>query len=204
MEPIDIIQGRMIPVPSENIDTDQITPARFLRITGRDGLEKVLFYDWRFNEDGSPKPDFPMNKPEFEGASILLAGDNFGCGSSREHAPWACVAYGLKAIISTSFADIFRGNSAKNGLLTVIVDAKTHKELFEAVAKDTAVEVRISLKERKLTLPSGRSVEFPYDPFARKCLLEGKDQLGFLLDLAETVSRYENSRPGRVDTTPVR
>lgn len=201
MEPIDIVRGRLVPLPNQNVDTDQITPARFLRQTGREGLDKVLFHDWRFDEDGNPKPDFPFNRPEFDGATILLAGDNFGCGSSREHAPWACLAYGLRAIISTSFADIFRGNSAKNGLLTVIVDPKTHRELFETVEKDPSVEVTISLREQTLALPDGRKVSFPYDAFARRCLLEGKDQLGYLLDLDPEISRYESAHPPRVRTT---
>ncbi len=195
MEPIDVVKGRLIPLPHENVDTDQVTPARFLRMTGREGLDKVLFHDWRFDEKGRPKPDFPLNKPEYKGATILLAGDNFGCGSSREHAPWSCLAYGLKAIISTSFADIFRGNSAKNGLLTVIVDKKSHQELFEAVRKDPKVEVRISLREQTLTLPGGRKVEFPYDPFVKKCLLEGKDQLGYLLGLDADIRTYELEHP---------
>jgi 3-isopropylmalate/(R)-2-methylmalate dehydratase small subunit len=201
MEPIDVVRGRMVPLPNQNVDTDQITPARFLRQTGREGLDKVLFHDWRFDEDGEPKADFPLNRPEFQGATILLAGDNFGCGSSREHAPWACLAYGFRAIVSTSFADIFRGNAAKNGLLTVIVDAKTHRELFEAVEKDPAVEVSISLREQAIALPGGRKAPFPYDAFARKCLLEGKDQLGYLRELEPEIERYERSHPARVRTT---
>lgn len=190
----------MVPLPFENVDTDQITPARFLRTTGRANLDRVLFYDWRFNEDGSPRPEFPLNQERFSGAHILLVGDNFGCGSSREHAPWAILAAGFRALISTGFADIFRNNAAKNGLITVVVDPPVHRRLFELVERDPSAEVEISMENQTLTLPDGTSVRFPYDPFARLCILQGKDPLGYLLDLEPKIRAYENSHPPRIRT----
>jgi len=182
------LTSRMVPLPDENVDTDQIIPARFLKTTEKAGMGKLLFYDWRYDEDGQPRAGFVLNRPETAGRSILLAGNNFGCGSSREHAPWALVDFGFRAIISTSFADIFRNNSLKNGLLPVKVDRAMHERLFLAAAD---AEVVIDLEEQTLALPDGTSVRFPIDPFSRTCLLEGIDELGYLMTHADAVKRYE-------------
>src|SRR5215469_14718732 len=160
------LKSRMVPMPQRNIDTDQIIPARFLKTISKDGLGDNLFCDWRYDAQGKPKPDFILNQPRVAGAQVLLAGDNFGCGSSREHAPWALTQFGFRALISTSFADIFRANALKNGLLPVIVPPDVHVELFDAVAKDADAQVRIDLQHQTLTTPGGRHVEFPVDSFA--------------------------------------
>lgn len=180
-------------MPYKNIDTDQIIPARFLKVTDKAGLGAGLFAEWRFHPDGSPKADFVLNRPEYQGAQILLAGDNFGCGSSREHAVWALQAYGFKAIISTSFADIFRNNALKNGLLPITVDAVTHGRLFNLVQADPRTEVTIDLEDQALILPDGERVRFEIDPFARKCLLLGVDELGYLLSLEPAIAQYERT-----------
>jgi 3-isopropylmalate/(R)-2-methylmalate dehydratase small subunit len=194
---IDTFESRIVVLPIENIDTDQIIPARYLKITSKEGLGEGLFQDWRYNKaDGSPKPDFPLNKLENKGAEILVAGDNFGCGSSREHAPWALSQYGFKAVISTSFADIFRGNSLKNGLLPIVVPADVHKKLL---ASNGAV-VKVDLASQKLTLPDGSSVEFPIDAFSKTCLLNGVDELGYMLNQDAAISAYEAKRAGSVNT----
>ncbi|MBC7224874.1 MAG: 3-isopropylmalate dehydratase small subunit, partial [Anaerolineae bacterium] len=177
MEPFTILRSRLVPLPHDNVDTDQIIPARFLKVTDKAGLGEVLFADWRVDEAGRPRPDFPLNRPEFAGAQVLLAGDNFGCGSSREHAPWALLAAGFRAVISTSFADIFRNNALKNGLLPVVVDQETLQALFAAVTADPAAEVEIDLPRQTLRLPDGREVTFPIDPFSKRLLVEGKDEL---------------------------
>ena len=190
------LESKTVVVPSENVDTDQIIPARYLKAVTKDGLGDGLFRDWRFNEDGTPKPDFPLNKPESKGAQVLVAGDNFGCGSSREHAPWALTQYGFKVVISTSFADIFKGNSLKNGLLPVIVPEDVHKELLAS----SGANVKIDLKSRTLTLPSGKSVEFPIDPFSQQCLLDGVDELGYMLAQDAAIKAFEAKRVGSVNT----
>ena len=191
----------MVAIPTENIDTDQIIPARFLKTISKAGLGVNLFADWRYDENGQPKPEFQLNHPEVQGANILLAGDNFGCGSSREHAPWSLMDWGFRAVISTSFADIFRNNALKNGLLPVIVDESTHRQLLSLVEEDPATQVAIDLEKQELTLPDGRSVTFPIDNFSKTCMLEGVDQLGYLLKQAEHVAAYEAAHPARVQTT---
>jgi 3-isopropylmalate/(R)-2-methylmalate dehydratase small subunit len=187
----DRLTSRLVPLPNENVDTDQIIPARFLKTTTKTGMGKLLFYDWRYDSEGKPKPEFILNRPESSGRSVLLAGNNFGCGSSREHAPWALTDYGFRAIISTSFADIFRNNSLKNGLLPVLVDKAVHQRLFELVGANPEVAVTVDLASQSLLLPDGSSVEFPIDPFSKKCLLEGVDDLGYLLEQDDRIAQYE-------------
>jgi len=194
------LKSRMVPMPQRNIDTDQIIPARFLKTISKEGLGDNLFCDWRYDAEGKPKPDFILNQPRAAGAQVLLAGDNFGCGSSREHAPWALTQFGFRALISTSFADIFRANALKNGLLPVIVPADVHAELFEAVAKDPYVEVRIDLQSQTLTTPGGREMDFPVDSFAKHCLLEGVDELGYTLQQEAEIAAFEARRVGSVNT----
>jgi 3-isopropylmalate/(R)-2-methylmalate dehydratase small subunit len=187
MEPIKVIRSRTVVMPSTNIDTDQIIPGRFLTTTTKLGLGKELFADWRYRPDGTPNPDFILNKPEAKGCQILVAGRNVGCGSSREHAPWALLDFGFKAVVSTEIADIFRNNSLKNGLLPVIVDEATHAWLIA----NPGAEVTIDLEKSTLALPDGRSVTFPIDGFARYCLLNGVDELGFLLSKQAEIAAYE-------------
>lgn len=200
MQPFTRITSRVVALPIDNIDTDQIIPARFLKTISKEGLGEHLFADWRYNPDGSPKPDFPLNQPEACEAQILLAGDNFGCGSSREHAPWALIDFGFRAVISTSFADIFRNNALKNGLLPVVVATDTHRQLFEMVSENPSIVLTIDLAEQNLILPNGKQVHFPIDSFNKKCLLEGIDQLGYLLKQAPLIRAYEASHPARVNT----
>jgi 3-isopropylmalate/(R)-2-methylmalate dehydratase small subunit len=186
--------SHVVPLVVDNIDTDQIIPARFLKVIDKQGLAKNLFCDWRYQADGSPKPDFALNLPTSQGAKILLAGDNFGCGSSREHAPWALTGWGLRAVISTSFADIFQNNSLKNGLLPVVVDASTHALLCKAVESDPKTSLSIDLETSKLTLPDGKQVSFPVNAFARHCLLNGIDELGYILSFEDRIKSYEAGR----------
>lgn len=186
------LESKMVILPVADIDTDQIIPARFLKVTDKEGLGENLFCDWRYLEDGSENPDFVVNRPEVQGRQILLAGDNFGCGSSREHAPWALVDWGFRAILSTSFADIFRGNALKNGLLPVEIDAATYARLVE----QPDASLTIDLKSQTVTLPDGDSVSFDVDSFSKKCLLEGVDQLGYLQKFGSEVEAYEK-RTGR-------
>ena len=193
---ITTIESKTVALPIDNIDTDQIIPARFLKTTSMEGLGDNLFLDWRYLADGSPNPDFPLNKPSAKGAAILIAGDNFGCGSSREHAPWALVQYGFKAIISTSFADIFKGNALKNGLLPIIIPADIHAELI----KWSGITLKIDLASQTVTLAGGRTVEFPIDPFAKHCLLEGVDELGYMIKQEPAIAAYEAKRAGSVNT----
>jgi 3-isopropylmalate/(R)-2-methylmalate dehydratase small subunit len=176
---------------AENVDTDQIIPARFLKTLDKNGLGKQLFFDWRYLPDGSDNPDFVLNKPEAQGAQVLLAGDNFGCGSSREHAPWALMGWGIRAVISTSFADIFKGNSLKNGLLPIQVDAATHAKLVAAVKQNPKAPLSIDLAKAELGLPDGTKVSFPIDGFAQHCLLNGIDQLGYILSFDDKIKSYE-------------
>lgn len=182
--------SRVIPLPVNDIDTDQIIPARFLKVTDKNGLAEALFFNWRYNEDGSPKTDFILNQPGSQGAQILLAGDNFGCGSSREHAPWALASYGFRAVVSTSFADIFRNNALKNGLLPVIVDEATHKMLFDLIEEIPAAELTVDLAAQTLSFPHG-SVAFPIDPFNKTCLLNGVDELGYIMGFEKEIAEFE-------------
>ena len=200
MEPFTTLTGRLVALPKDHIDTDQIIPARFLKTISKAGLGQNLFADWRYDEAGQPNPNFPLNRPENAGARILLAGDNFGCGSSREHAPWALTDFGFRAIISTSFADIFRNNALKNGLLPLIVDDATHAQLMSLVAEEPETEVAIDLDTQSLILPDGRRVTFPIDAFSKVCMLEGLDQLGYLLKHGPAIETFEAAHPERVDT----
>ena len=185
------LTSRILPLPINDVDTDQIIPARFLKATDKSGMGEALFADWRYNADGSPKPDFALNKPEYKGAQILLACDNFGCGSSREHAPWALAGFGFRAVISTSFADIFRNNSLKNGLLPIVVDAQTHQELLDLTEEASQAEVNVDLASQTVTLPGGKEVSFPIDGFSKTCLLNGVDELGYLLGFEKQIAEYE-------------
>jgi 3-isopropylmalate/(R)-2-methylmalate dehydratase small subunit len=191
MEPIREIRSRTVVLPSTNIDTDQIIPARFLRTTSREGLGRQLFADWRYGADGAVKPEFALNRPEAAGCAVLVAGHNFGCGSSREHAPWALLDYGFRAVISTEIADIFRSNSLKNGLLPIEVDAATGRWLLE----HPGAEITIDLATTTLRLPDGAAVRFPIEGFARYCLLNGVDQLGFLIARSGEIDAYERGIP---------
>ncbi|HSL97743.1 MAG TPA: 3-isopropylmalate dehydratase small subunit [Candidatus Deferrimicrobiaceae bacterium] len=200
-EPYANFTSKIIPLPAENVDTDQIVPARFLKITDKGGLADALFRDWRFEADGSLKdPPFVLDRSEMAGRRILLAGDNFGCGSSREHAPWALVAWGLRAVITTSCADIFRGNSLKNGLLPIVVDPERHRQLFELVERDPDVELTVDLEAQVVHLPGDEDLPFEVDPFSRLMLLEGTDELGYLLSHAADIAAWESAHPARVDT----
>src|SRR5512135_2271000 len=185
------LTSRLVALPVSNVDTDQIIPARYLKVTDKAGLGAALFADWRYSADGSPRPDFVLNQPESQGAAILLAGDNFGCGSSREHAPWALMGYGFRAVISTSFADIFRNNALKNGLLPVIVDAETHRELLDLLAEIPQAEISIDLAAQTVSLPTGKIASFPIDGFSKDCLLRGVDELGYLLSFEAQIEAYE-------------
>jgi 3-isopropylmalate/(R)-2-methylmalate dehydratase small subunit len=200
MEKFTTFSSRLAPLPIDNIDTDQIIPARFLKTISKAGLGDNLFSDWRYSPDGTPKPDFILNQPAGRAAHILLAGDNFGCGSSREHAPWALVQYGFRAVISTSFADIFRGNALKNSLLPVVVPPEKHKALFAAVEANPAVEVTVDLEKQTVTLPDGSAVTFPVDEFAKHCMLQGVDELGYILQLEPEIAAYERGRTITIDT----
>ena len=194
MEPFRTLTSRLVPLPNENVDTDQITPARFLKTTGKEGLGRILFHDWRYDASGKPLPDFILNQPECRGAAILLAGNNFGCGSSREHAPWALLDFGFRAIVSTSFADIFHNNCLKNGILPILVDRTIHKQLFSLRNASADVEVTVDLRSQTLRLPDGVTVQFPVDPFSRTCLLDGIDELGYLLKYSDQIASFEAAR----------
>ena len=187
------LTSRVVALPVNDIDTDQIIPARFLKATDKKGMGDNLFADWRYNADGSPKAEFVLNRPEAAGRQILLAGDNFGCGSSREHAPWALTGFGFQAVISTSFADIFRSNALKNGLLPIIVDAQTHQKLLALVAANPDAELTIDLAAQTLSFPGG-SVAFPIDPFNKTCLLNGVDELGYILGFEPEIAAFEVRR----------
>jgi 3-isopropylmalate/(R)-2-methylmalate dehydratase small subunit len=189
-------ESRLVPLPIDNIDTDQIIPARFLKTISKDGLGDQLFYDWRYDANGNPRPDFILNTPEAKQSQILLAGDNFGCGSSREHAPWALTQYGFRAVISTSFADIFKQNSLKNSLLPIIVPREIHADLF----RNPTAPVKIDLSTQTLTLSNSRTIEFPVDPFAKHCLLEGIDELGYILQQAPQITAFESTHPAPIST----
>ena len=194
MKAVVSITSRTVVLPSSNIDTDQIIPARFLTTTTREGLGRSLFADWRYDAQDVPKPDFVLNRPEAQGCRILVAGRNFGCGSSREHAPWALLDYGFQAVISTEIADIFRNNSLKNGFLPVVVDQGTSDWLLA----NPGAEVTINVEQTSLVLPDGTRVKFPLEAFSRFCLLNGVDELGFLLDRRAQIEAYEARRQGQV------
>jgi 3-isopropylmalate/(R)-2-methylmalate dehydratase small subunit len=187
MKPLTHIHSRTVVLPHENIDTDRIIPARFLTTTQREGLGKALFHDWRYRADGTPDPEFALNKPSARGCEILVAGRNFGCGSSREHAPWALTDFGFRAVLSSEIADIFRGNALKNGLLAVVLSAGEHRYLLEHPGLELAIDVAGGYIE----LPDGGRFTFELEPFARHCLLSGVDQLGFLLQHATDIQNFE-------------
>ena len=187
MEPIRTIESRTVVIPRENIDTDQIIPGRFLKVTDKKGLGKALFSDWRYDADGKPRADFVLNGPAAQGCTVLVAGDNFGCGSSREHAPWALVDYGIRAVVSTRIADIFRNNALKNGLLPIVLDPASHAKLLAA----PGANVRIDLASQTVSLPDGTTASFPLDGFAKYCLMNGVDELGFLLSQEESIAAFE-------------
>ncbi|MDK2980148.1 MAG: 3-isopropylmalate/(R)-2-methylmalate dehydratase small subunit [Chloroflexota bacterium] len=185
------LNSRVVALPLDDIDTDQIIPARFLKITDKADLASHLFNDWRYNPDGSPRADFVINQPESQGAQILFAGDNFGCGSSREHAPWALVGSGFRVVIATSFGDIFRNNSLKNGLLPIKVSPQVHQQLHEILEESPRTEWSVDLDAQTLTVPGGLKVDFDIDPFSKTCLLQGKDELGYLLSFKDQIEAYE-------------
>jgi 3-isopropylmalate/(R)-2-methylmalate dehydratase small subunit len=190
------IESKIAILPVDNIDTDQIIPARYLKSISKEGLGEGLFRDWRLNADGTPKPDFVLNKPEAKGVQILVTGDNFGCGSSREHAPWALVQNGIRAVVSTSFADIFKGNALKNGLLPVVVPADIHKQLIHA----SGSRVTIDLAAQTLTMANGHAVTFPIDSFAKRCMLDGVDELGYMLHQEPAIAAFEKKHPTLINT----
>ena len=193
--------SRVIPLPAENVDTDQIVPARYLKMTDKAGLAGALFHDWRYTDDGSLcDPPFVIDRPEMAGRAILLAGDNFGAGSSREHAPWALSAHGIRAILSTGFADIFRSNSLKNGVLPIVVGAEKHRQLFELLEADPDAELTVDLEAQVVHLPGDEDLPFDVDPFARTMLLAGTDELGYLLRQAAAIDAYEAGHPARIDS----
>ena len=196
MIPFTNFESRMVKLPLNNVDTDQIIPARFLKTTSKQGLDQQLFNDWRYDPAGNPNPDFVLNRPESQGVQVLLAGDNFGCGSSREHAPWALTQWGFRAVISTSFADIFQQNSLKNSLLPIVVPPDVHAELFAA---GPGAIVKIDLPNQKLTTPAGRVVAFPVDAFSKHCLTKGVDELGYILEQSPEIAAYEASPPAPIN-----
>lgn len=202
MEKFATLTSRCVILPLANIDTDQIIPARFLKGTVKQGLGENLFYDWRYDQEGQLIPGVLLNRPEGKSAKILVAGDNFGCGSSREHAPWALADYGFRAVISTGFADIFRSNALKNGILTVIVTAANLDRIIGRSTPEGGPRLTIDLAAQLLTLPGGRTSHFAIDPFSKRCLLEGVDTLGYLLQREAAIADYESNHPPRVQTRP--
>jgi 3-isopropylmalate/(R)-2-methylmalate dehydratase small subunit len=201
-EPFTSFTSALVPLPNENVDTDQIIPARFLKTTEKSGLASALFNDWRYEADGTPRADFILNRPEMQGRQVLLAGDNFGCGSSREHAPWALTAWGIRAVLSTSFADIFRSNALKNGLLPIVVDEDTHRQLFDQLSLDPDAEVTVDLEAQLVHLPGDEDIPFEVDPFARQMLLAGTDEIGWMLARSDAIDAWEAGHAARVDTRP--
>jgi 3-isopropylmalate/(R)-2-methylmalate dehydratase small subunit len=200
-EPFRQFTSRVVPLGAENVDTDQVVPARYLKVTDKAGLADALFRDWRFNEDGTLRePRFVLDRPGMAGRGILLVGDNFGAGSSREHAPWALAAWGIRAILSTSFADIFRSNALKNGVLPVVVDAATHARLFDLFAADPDAQLTVDLAEEGILLPDGTTIDFTIDPFARRMLLAGTDEIGYVMAKLAEIQAWETAHPARVDT----
>jgi 3-isopropylmalate/(R)-2-methylmalate dehydratase small subunit len=200
-QPFTTFTSRLIPLPAENVDTDQIVPARYLKVTDKAGLSEALFRDWRFEEDGTLRtPPFVLDRPEMAGRQILLAGDNFGAGSSREHAPWALTTWGVRAILSTSFADIFRSNSLKNGLLPIVVEAERHRQLFELIGERPEAELTVDLESQVVHLPGDEDLPFDIDPFAKRMLLAGTDELGYLLSKDAALAAWEANHPPRIDS----
>jgi 3-isopropylmalate/(R)-2-methylmalate dehydratase small subunit len=200
-EPFTTFTSKVIPLPAENVDTDQIVPARYLKMTDKVGLAEALFRDWRFREDGSlTDPPFVLDHPEMAGRQILLAGDNFGSGSSREHAPWALTSWGIRAILSTSFADIFRSNSLKNGLLPIVVEGERHRQLFELVTERPDAELTVDLESQVVHLPGDEDLPFDVDPFAKRMILAGTDELGYLLSKDAELGIWEAGHPPRIDS----
>jgi len=200
-EPFRTFTSAVIPLPAENVDTDQIVPARYLKVTAKEGLRDALFHDWRYDEDGGLKePLFVMDRVAMLDRKILLVGDNFGTGSSREHAPWALTAWGIRAILSTSFADIFRNNALKNGLLPIVVEAEKHRQLFELVAADPDAELSVDLDAQVVHLPGDEDLPFEVDPFARMMLLAGTDEMGYLVSKLPAIEAWEAAHPARIDT----
>jgi len=195
MHPFERFSSHVVAIPNDDIDTDQIIPARYLKITDRANLGAALFADWRYDAVGDPVPDFPLNRPEAAGARVLIAGRNFGCGSSREHAPWALVAWGFRAVISTAFADIFRNNAIGNSLLPIVLEPAAHARLLAQVTADPSAEVTVDLAAQSITFPNGEVQEFPIDRFDRYCLLQGVDRLGFLLELEAEIAGFEGNGP---------
>jgi 3-isopropylmalate/(R)-2-methylmalate dehydratase small subunit len=199
-EPFSSVTSPVVPFPRNDIDTDQIIPARFLKTVNRAGLGDQLFFDWRYLADGSPNPEFILNRPSMAGRNVLLAGDNFGCGSSREHAPWALMSWGIRAVVSSSFADIFRNNALKNGLLPIVVSEERLAGLFALVEADPDAPITVDLEAQELRLPDGSSIGFEVDGFARRMILDGTDELGYLLSLDDQLAAYEAAHPPRVST----
>ncbi|MBI4889594.1 MAG: 3-isopropylmalate dehydratase small subunit [Acidobacteria bacterium] len=200
MEKFTAFESLVAVLPVDNVDTDQIIPARFLKTISKAGLGDQLFFDWRYEADGSPKPEFVINRAPGNQAQVLLAGDNFGCGSSREHAPWALTQFGFRAVISTSFADIFKGNALKNSLLPVVVSREIHANLFAQLEANPQAKVKVDLATQTLTLPDGSTAQFPVDGFSKTCLLEGIDELGFLLKHEAQIASYESAAPATLNT----
>ncbi len=200
-EPFRMFTSKVIPIDAENVDTDQIVPARYLKVTDKDGLADALFRDWRFEEDGSLRePPFVIDRPGMAGRAILVVGDNFGSGSSREHAPWALTAWGVRAIFSTGYADIFRSNSLKNGLLPIVVSPAIHERLRDLIGREPDAELTVDLSEEGVLLPDGSTIDFEIDPFAKSMLLAGTDELGYLLAKEPDITAWERAHPPRIDT----
>jgi 3-isopropylmalate/(R)-2-methylmalate dehydratase small subunit len=200
-EPFRQFTSKVVPLPAENVDTDQVVPARYLKITDKADLADALFRDWRFNDDGTLKdPPFVLDRPEMAGRNILLVGDNFGTGSSREHAPWALTAWGIRAVFSTSFADIFRSNALKNGVLPIVVDPATHARLFALVEASPDARLTVDLAEQGVLLPDGSTLDFEIDPFAKRILLAGTDEIGYVAGKLPEIEAWEAAHPARVDT----
>ena len=196
-----MFSSKVVPLRAENVDTDQIVPARYLKVTDKAGLAEALFRDWRFAEDGSLKsPPFVLDQPGMAGRRILLVGDNFGAGSSREHAAWALTAWGVRAILSTGFADIFRSNSLKNGLLPIVVSSDVHGRLWDLIERDPDADLTVDLAEEGVLLPDGTTIDFKIDPFAKRMLLAGTDELGYLLSKEVEISAWESGHPPRIDS----
>ena len=200
-EPFRMFTSKVVPLNAENVDTDQVVPARYLKVTDKAGLADALFRDWRYEEDGSLKnPPFVLDEPGMAGRQILLVGENFGAGSSREHAPWALTAWGVRAIFSTGFADIFRSNSLKNGLLPIVVSPAVHQRLWDLIEHDPDSELTVDLAEEGVLFPDGSTIDFTIDPFAKRMLLAGTDELGYLLTKEPDITAWESTHPPRVDT----
>lgn len=203
MKPFTKVEGAPVPLPADNVDTDQIIPASFLKVVDREGLAQGLFHGWRFGEDGSPDPEFVLHQPQHEGARILLVGDNFGCGSSREHAPWALQAWGFEVILGRGFADIFKGNAHRNGLLTVSLSPEAHARLSSQIREDPEATVSVDLTTQRTTFPDGSTEAFQVDPFARHCMLSGLDPLGHLLDHLPFIEEHERLWPAKIQLSPI-